>query len=330
MHRLRFLRNLTRDYALRPAISALVLKRHLRAGILAVAAVNPGATFGQDAHSPESRSQDAKATYTLTGNFGVFSQYIFRGLTQTNHNPAAQGGFDWTHESGFYAGTWTSNISWLKEGLSNLTPGVSQGLYGSGGSLEWDFYGGYKWSLPNDFVLDTGTLYYWYPGKLNPNAITSAAPNNVPVANTWEIYLAPGWKWLTFKGSYSLLDHTFGVDRSRGTYYIEAGANIPLGEVLSKSLDNLTLNAHWGYQKYKGTDPRNLFSGVVRTNNSIDSYKDAKLGFTYALPKEFSAGAFWSKAFGANNLAYGAVSEGGPFPANLGKSTATVFLQKGF
>src|ERR1051325_8201182 len=51
----------------------------------------------------------------LTGNFGLFSQYIFRGLTQTNKEPAIQGGFDYAHASGFYLGTWASNISWLRD-----------------------------------------------------------------------------------------------------------------------------------------------------------------------------------------------------------------------
>ncbi|MGZ5126573.1 MAG: TorF family putative porin, partial [Burkholderiales bacterium] len=41
--------------------------------------------------------------HTITGNVGLFSQYIFRGLTQTNRNPAVQGGFDYAHSSGFYA-----------------------------------------------------------------------------------------------------------------------------------------------------------------------------------------------------------------------------------
>src|ERR1700694_2456994 len=51
--------------------------------------------------------------WTFTGNVGLFSQYVFRGLTQTNEKPAVQGGFDLGHKSGFYAGTWASNISWI-------------------------------------------------------------------------------------------------------------------------------------------------------------------------------------------------------------------------
>src|SRR5437762_3247023 len=53
--------------------------------------------------------------HTITGNVGLFSQYIFRGLTQTNENPALQGGFDYAHISGLYAGVWGSNISWISD-----------------------------------------------------------------------------------------------------------------------------------------------------------------------------------------------------------------------
>ncbi|HXL84570.1 MAG TPA: TorF family putative porin, partial [Casimicrobiaceae bacterium] len=62
-------------------------------------------------------AEPAKPTepYTITGNFGIYSQYIFRGLTQTDRKPAFQGGFDFAHTSGFYLGTWGSNISWLHD-----------------------------------------------------------------------------------------------------------------------------------------------------------------------------------------------------------------------
>jgi uncharacterized protein (TIGR02001 family) len=51
----------------------------------------------------------------VTANVGVFSQYVFRGLTQTDRHPAVQGGFDYAHPSGLYAGTWLSNISWFTD-----------------------------------------------------------------------------------------------------------------------------------------------------------------------------------------------------------------------
>src|SRR6478735_10311607 len=105
-----------------------MFKKTAIAGLVA-AALGSGLAQAQAPAAPAS-------PHTLTGNMGFFSQYIFRGLTQTNRDPALQGGFDYAHKSGFYAGTWASNISWLKDGQPPA--------YRSGGSLEWDFYGGWK------------------------------------------------------------------------------------------------------------------------------------------------------------------------------------------
>lgn len=309
-----------------------MFKKTLIAGAAAAAFSLPGVVFAADAAPAE-----AKPPYTLTGNFGLFTQYIFRGLSQTGRKPAVQGGFDWAHESGFYAGTWGSNISWLKENATlgaaagGLPAGSTAGVYGEGGSVELDFYGGYKWSLPQDFTLDLGALYYWYPGDINPGYRSFfPAGTDIPKADTLEGYVGLSWKWLTAKYSYSVLDHTFGVAQSRGTGYLDLSANPPLGDT------GLTLNLHFGYQKYKGTDPRNAaVGGVVRSNDSVDSYKDYKIGLSYALPKDFTVGGFYSKISGSDVCGYGGFTEvgagcTGPYPSNIGKSTGTVFIQKTF
>jgi uncharacterized protein (TIGR02001 family) len=239
--------------------------------------------------------------HNLTGNVGLFSQYIFRGLTQTNKEPALQGGFDYAHKSGFYAGTWASNISWLRDG----------GVYNGGGSLEMDFYGGWKPTF-GDFTFDLGTLYYWYPGDAVPGA---------PKANTWEVYAGVGWKWLTAKYSYSLDDKTFAVLDSRGTWYFDLTATVPLGD------SGVNLIAHWGKQKFRGTDAR---TAALGSNDSLYSYEDWKIGVSYALPKDFTIGAFYSDTSSANPLGYGSVGEGGVYPRNIAKGTATFYLQKTF
>ena len=172
-----------------------MLKKSLMAAAIFAAFATTGAVLAADAPAEEKKAEEPKPSYTLTGNFGVFSQYIFRGLTQTGRKPAAQGGFDLVHESGFYAGTWMSNVSWLKENAS--TAAAVGGTYGEGGSLEMDFYGGYKWSLPNDFTIDIGTLYYYYPG--NVNNVSTTVPAGTPKGDNWEIYIAPSWKFITFK-----------------------------------------------------------------------------------------------------------------------------------
>jgi len=307
-----------------------MFKKALTAGAIAAAISVPGLVLAEDAKPAE-----PKPSYTLTGNFGFFSQYIFRGLTQTGHNPAAQGGFDWTHESGFYLGTWASNISWLKDNFS--TQAQTSGLYNQGGSMEWDFYGGYRWSLPKDFGLDLGTLYYFYPGNLNPAAMRfgEGFGVNPPKGDTWEVYVSPSWKWLSAKFSYSVLDHIFAVDSSRGTWYLDLSANPPLGDT------GFTLNLHWGWQKYKGTDGRNAafagaYGGAVPSNDTLDSYKDFKVGLSYALPQNFTIGAYYTKAYSENILAYGGVFDTfapgftGPYPNDIAKGTGTVFIQKTF
>ena len=321
-----------------------MFKKMLMAGMIAAMISAPGIVFAQAAPA-DAKPAEPKPPYTLTGNFGFFSQYIFRGLSQTDAKPAAQGGFDFAHESGFYAGTWASNISWLKENASlngaGVVPNLITGTYESGGSLEWDFYGGYKWSLPQDFTLDLGTLYYWYPGDISAFynfVVTALVPGfgGAPKADTWEVYAAGSWKWVTLKYSYSVLDHTFGTLNSRGTGYLDLSANPPLGDT------GFTLNLHVGYQKYKGTDPRNVlfagaFGGATPSNDTILSYKDVKIGLSYTLPKDFTVGAFWSKGFSYNKLGYGGVNDPagpagffGPYPHDIAKSTGTVFIQKTF
>ena len=283
-----------------------MLKKTVIAGALA-AAMTPMTGLAADP-PPE---------HTITGNVGLYSQYIFRGLAQTNKEPALQGGFDYAHASGLYAGTWASNISRLRDG----------GAYRAGGSLEWDFYGGYKPTF-GDFVFDIGTLYYWYPG--DPAFTAPGAAANNPKANTWELYGGVTWKWFTLKYSHSLNNKTFAVLDSSGTWYLDLTASVPLGD-FAKELTGFTFMAHWGKQKYRGTDPRNIaVAGIQQSNEQLFGYEDWKVGISYALPKDFTIGAFYTDTNGANPLGYGSVPEGGVFPRNIAKGTGTVYLQKTF
>lgn len=263
-----------------------MLKKTVIAGALA-AAFTPGFASAQAPASP----------HTLTGNVGFFSQYIFRGLTQTDRDPALQAGFDYGHASGLYAGTWASNISWLRD----------FGTYSGGGSLEWDFYGGFKGAFgKSDFGYDVGLLYYYYPGTVIPGAVK---------ANTLEAYGALSWKWLSAKYSYSLDNKTFGVADSRGTWYLDLTANVPLGN------SGFTAVAHWGKQKFEGS----AVPGI--SNDSVASYEDWKIGLNYALPKDFTIGAFYTDtSMSATQEAF-YTTPAGRF---VGKGTGTVFIQKTF
>ena len=102
----------------------------------------------------------------VTANVTITNDYRYRGITQTNYQPAIQGGFDYAHESGLYIGNWNSTINWV----GNTTSGSVSA------PIEMDFYGGFKKELiAPGFASDFGVLQYFYPSKgsysamLNPN-----------------------------------------------------------------------------------------------------------------------------------------------------------------
>lgn len=246
--------------------------------------------------------QPPASPHTYTGNVGLFSQYVFRGLTQTNKEPALQGGFDYAHASGFYVGTWGSNVSVLRD----------TSAYTAGGSLELDIYGGYKGTIgKTDLGYDVGLLYYWYPGD--------AAPG-IKEADTLEVYGALSWKWLSAKLSYALSDDVFGVPDADGTYYLDFTATYPVPNT------KLTLIGHYGIQKFTG-------NGVTCTggsnNDDCASYNDWKLGVSYSLPKDFTVGAYYTDTdmTGVQKNFYTPTGAGTKF---LGKDTFTVYIQKTF
>ena len=182
--------------------------------------------------------------HTLTGNMSLATDYVFRGISQTGGKPALQGGFDYAHASGFYAGVWGSNISWIQD------TGTA-----SSSSLELDVYGGYKGSIADDLGFDVGLATVNYPlrnltaGFLNPD--------------TQEIYGALSYKWLSLKYS-----RTGGAlfgwakpdgSKTSGSGYLELNAAFDLG-------DGWGLAAHAGHQTVKGL--------------SAASYSDYKVGVT--------------------------------------------------
>lgn len=272
------------------------------------------------------QSAEPASPHTFTGNVGLYSQYIFRGLTQTNEDPAIQGGFDYSHSSGFYLGAWGSNISWLKENFT--TAAGTAGQYSGGGSLELDFYGGFKGSFgKSDFTYDLGLLYYWYPGDVAAGCFigTQACPD----ADTTEIYGALGWKWLSAKYSYSL-DDTFGFPGADGAWYLDLSAAVPLGE------SGFTLGLHFGKQKYDGNVP-----GSTVTYDSFLTYKDYRISLAYDLGKVSKTlagaevGIMYTDTSDAKIAGYGAFNQMdatgvGVYPKNIAEDQVTIWFKKTF
>jgi uncharacterized protein (TIGR02001 family) len=88
--------------------------------------------------------------YTLTFNVGAASDYVFRGISQTDEDPQVFGGADLAVGQ-FYAGAWASNVSFKAFGDRKT-------------DAEVDFYGGWKGSF-SGLNLDIGGIYYAYLGN---------------------------------------------------------------------------------------------------------------------------------------------------------------------
>jgi uncharacterized protein (TIGR02001 family) len=182
----------------------------------------------------------------FSANVMIASDYTSRGLSQTNERPALQGGLDYVHASGFYAGVWGSNISWIRD---------AETAEHSSNSLELDLYGGYAHQF-GDFSIDVGVLRFQYPGKFDRAWKNDTGLEN---PNTTEGYAAVSWKFLSFKFSHAFT-RLLGFHGSKGSNYYDLSANHEI-------VKNLTLQAHFGHQTFKGPD--------------FDSYNDWKLGAVY-------------------------------------------------
>jgi uncharacterized protein (TIGR02001 family) len=214
---------------------------------------------------------DAAPEHTLVGNVSLTSQYVFRGLTQTNGKPAIQAGLDYARSSGLYAGTWLSNISWFTD-QNNGTKSAPVALSSPGGglsnsaNLEWDLYAGFKNSFAGDFTYDVGGIYYYYPGIYDKLG-AYRKPDTV------ELYGAIGYKWVSLKYSKGVSSETFGVNEGKGADYLDLSASVPIAD------SGVNLQAHVGKQRYPNK-PNTAYWGTSGGDNSYFSYTDYKLGLT--------------------------------------------------
>lgn len=165
------------------------------------------------------------AVAEITGNATVTNNYLWRGLTQTTNDAAVQGGLDYTHKTGFYAGTWASNVKYAPDDVFSYELDLYLGIAG-GKTVTWDI----------------GYLYYNY--------------DNDAKFDFGEIYGSLGWKGLSATGyvlANTEADETPGEDFGFGsTYYLSLDYSYELS-------NGLGLGAHVG--RHSG-DFNEAFNGV--------------------------------------------------------------------
>ena len=237
----------------------------------------------------------------FTANVTLVNDYRYRGISQSNFQPAIQGGFDYAHSSGFYVGNWNSSISWISDAASTVGNSASA-------PIEMDFYAGFKHEWSKGFAADVGVLQYYYP----TSNLSAFATN----PNTTELYVAQNFTFDSITGylkfSYAVTP-LFGTQNSTGSNYTDLTVNYDTG------VWGLSLNGHVGYQAVAGR----VADGSI-SNASLYSYTDWKLGVT----KDFGSGFAGAVAYVGTNAKNGAYMN--PNAQNLGKAGFLISLTKTF
>lgn len=144
----------------------------------------------------------------------VVSDYDFRGISQTAEDPAFQLALNYTHDSGFYAGLWGSNVDF---GISDP-------------DIEIDAIAGFAGGdAAESFGYDVGVTYYTY---------VSASDLNYT-----EIYAGISKGWFAGKIWYSwdLGGDALPPSLSSNGYYVEGNGTFPIGD------SGFAFVAHAGY-----------------------------------------------------------------------------------
>lgn len=149
---------------------------------------------------------------TLGANIALTSEYIFRGISQTDDGiPGLQGGIDYSHDIGIHASIWGSNVKF------------------NDAVLELDYSAGFGRTI-DKFNFDIGGIYYTYPG--------AASSLNY---NFWEAYGSVGYDFGLFSVGASVNYSPDYFGGSGDAVYSMLSVDVPIGKYF-------TLGGHVGYQ----------------------------------------------------------------------------------
>lgn len=163
----------------------------------------------------------AAARAEVSASVGVYTDYDFRGISQTEGDPAIQASFDYAGDL-FYASLWGSNVDF----------GDS-----TDGNMEVDLIFGWATEYENGLRWDLGAVWYLYPGSREDLGDPGPDDDIVESADYWEIAASGGYGPVDVKYWYS----PDLYDSNETASYLEANAafDLPLWE--------LGLGLHAGY-----------------------------------------------------------------------------------
>ncbi len=129
----------------------IAIKSLVGAGVLALALSGPALAADLPMKGKAAPVAPATPDFDIAFGGGIASDYIFRGITQSNHGASASAYFE-PHYKEFYIGIAGAGIDW---------PSGSGYLLNSP-SAEVDLYGGWRPTV-GKWSFDFGYIYYLYP-----------------------------------------------------------------------------------------------------------------------------------------------------------------------
>ena len=207
---------------------------------------------------------------SFSANTALTSDYIFRGMSQSNEGAAIQGGFDATCGI-FYAGVWGSSLNW--EDSSSYTPA----------NLELDWYGGVKFTTGR-IAWDLGVIYYSYPN--HASWVRELNYVELKVGASTEV-----WKGGTLGGTvYFSPDYQY---ETGNVWTLEGSFSQALPTIMGRITP--TFSALVGYQF--ATSDKTLYANNVTLDDSKYVYWNA--GITFGLDKNWSVDVrYWDTNIG--------------------------------
>ena len=195
------------------------------------------------------------AADAVSANVGITSNYIWRGVSQSDDKMSISAGADYSNDSGFYAGVWAASVD-----------------FNDDTNFEYDLYTGFQFDVDN-ITFDLGYLYYGYQGE-----------DNLAFSET---YLKASYQAITMAVSL-LVDSDAGGDFA-DTRYFEASYDfsLPYDVALTVHAGYYDFKSGDNYQDFNIAVSKSGFSLMLSTLTGNDSLEDTLVALSYSKSFDF-------------------------------------------
>jgi len=206
---------------------------------------------GETSETGKSQEEGALDAENFSATLTLTSDYVYRGISFTDGEPAVQGSFDYAHPSGAYLGVWATN--W-------------EDSEATGSNIEIDYYLGYygEW---NALSYDVSFYYYAYPDAIDEGAEYDNIEFIADLKYSFDTTLSP-----VIGTQYAYSPDYSGEDGNANYIKGTLDLTLPL---------NLTMSFEYGYQDIQGVNTTGSGSGL--DDGDGYNYKHWRIGLATEL-----------------------------------------------